>query len=259
MHKTFISLMSIFVMFALGGCQKTFESGWNDVTQAFRLDSKSSDVSMLSNKERQDAKIEIDYCPAVEIVDELSSLSEFLDGTSEADLVTRANINQVESACAYRGGALVVDLRLSFTGILGAQAKKESSDKSFFAYPFFVAVLDKNGEVLAKEVFAASMTFPPAQNEHIYIETLRQLIPADSLKDGPDYKIKLGFQLTSDQLKYNRRNMVRAPKNIVSVQPTQSQIPVVPAPAAPPSPISAEKLEPEKKSSAPVKLAPAAR
>ncbi len=239
---------------ALSGC-KTLQSSWNSLADSFRIDPKDSEMDLLNNTERKDAEINPDYCPRVDIVDELSSLSEFSEGSREGDLLTRVSINQVESACAYRGGAMVVDLRLSFTGALGPQARQQNSDKPFFAYPFFVAVVDQDEEVLAKEVFAASMTYPPGQNQHVYIETLRQLIPADSLKDGPDFKILLGFQLTEDQLRYNRKNMVRAPKVPVTAISQQPAAPAPVAATAPPAAVTQEKLPPDTKTGAPQKLA----
>lgn len=189
----------------LGGCQtletmkSDFSSAMNDQKPPPGHEIITEDgISMSSNP-----------CPLVQIVDELSSLSEFspADSTSTDNLVSRVTLSQVDSACSFKGNLVSVDLKLAFEGVLGAKAKINKNDKPYFAYPFFLAVTDPKGVVLAKDVFAASMTYDRADSTHTYYEKLRQLIPIQSREQAASFKIMIGFQLDYDQLKYNRRNM----------------------------------------------------
>ena len=150
-----------------------------------------------------------DGCPTVQIVDELSSLSEFTGSTrTEPNLISRVNLNQVESSCAFIDGQIALDLRLAFEGALGPKAKKSSSDKPLFSYPFFVAVTNPSGVILAKEIFSASMTYERNEDSHTYFENMRQLIPISDRENAHRYKVMLGFQLSEEQLKYNRKYLV---------------------------------------------------
>ena len=114
-------------------------------------------------------------------------------------------MSESQSTCTYNDRSVTVDLKLAFDGNLGPKGRKTSKDKPFFSYPFFVAVTSPSGKILAKEIFAASMTYDAGQNEQIYFETLRQIIPTDNRSQGAGYKVMIGFQLAEKQLDYNRK------------------------------------------------------
>lgn len=149
-------------------------------------------------------------CPQVEIVDELSSISDFSDPRKKStkNLISRVNLKSAESACKLSSKSAIVDLKLIFDGTLGAKGRATASDKPFFSYPFFIAVTTPNGKIMAKEIFAASMTYGKGESQHSYYESLRQIIPIKSKVQATNYRILIGFQVTPDQLKYNRDNLV---------------------------------------------------
>ncbi|MGH1404575.1 MAG: hypothetical protein ACRBDL_10050 [Alphaproteobacteria bacterium] len=153
-------------------------------------------------------------CPEVQIVDDLSSLSDFEDPkkTSKKRLVSRVDLKSAESTCKIASKSVTVDLKLIFNGALGEKGREKSSDKPFFSYPFFVAVTAPNGKIMAKEIFAASLTYGPNEQTHTYFEKLRQIIPIQNKSKAHMYKVLIGFQVTPDQLKYNRKNMVPIPQ-----------------------------------------------
>ena len=96
---------------------------------------------------------------------------------------------------------------MDFAGTLGPQARAASGQKPFFSHPFFVAITSDNGDILAKEIFAASLTYPAGADSQTYTERLRQVIPIDNRDRGANYKVLVGFQLTPDQLAYNRKKL----------------------------------------------------
>ncbi len=149
-------------------------------------------------------------CPQVEIVDDLSSISDFTNPnkTSKENLISRVDLKSAESTCKLGSKSAIVDLKLIFNGTLGSKGRKKSSDKPFFSYPYFVAVTTPSGKIMAKEIFAASLTYGANQNKHSYFENLRQIIPIRSKAMANHYKILIGFQVTPDQLAYNREHMV---------------------------------------------------
>jgi len=146
------------------------------------------------------------FCPQVEIVEELSSLSEFTDmvAPEPKNLLSRVDMGLLESKCEHGDGEVIVDLKLVFESILGPKATRTVRDRPFFSYPFFIAVTGPKGDIMAKEVFSASMTYNLREDSHTYYESLRQIIPVPSKHQASLHKVLIGFQLNQAQLNYNR-------------------------------------------------------
>ncbi len=149
-------------------------------------------------------------CPRIEIIDDLSSLSDFSTpkNTDQSQLISRVDLSSAKSTCKLASKSAIIDLKLMFKGTLGDKGRIKSSDKPFFSYPFFIAVTSPSGEIMGKEIFAASLTYGANENEHTYFENLRQIIPIKSKNTAKYYKILVGFQVTPDQLAYNREHII---------------------------------------------------
>lgn len=188
---------SVFVLF---GCQtwSDIKADFNDINWSFA----NSEPSIYQDPQDM-------ACPSVTIVDELSSLTEFegFNGAQTEDLTSQVFMTKVSSGCNHNERNVTVDLKLEFKGMLGPGAKVQDNDKPFFSYPFFIAVLNEKDEILAKEVFSASLTYARNEDTHTYYESMRQIIPIESGRPG-GHKVLVGFQLTQDQLAYNRQNMI---------------------------------------------------
>ena len=205
--KPFVKILSIAtIALTITACE-TMEGIKQDITNI-----QLSDFSPANAfpKGSNDADRLIDgNCPQVQIVKELSMLDEFPPGNSSksSNLISNVVMSEAESRCEYKDRSVTVDLKLAFDGKLGPKGRKTSKDKPFFSYPFFVAVTSPGGKILAKEIFAASMTYNAGQNNQTYYETLRQIIPTDSRTQGAGYKVMIGFQLGEKQLAYNRKRI----------------------------------------------------
>lgn len=153
-------------------------------------------------------------CPQVELVSDLSSLSDFSNPNKpvEKNLISRVDLKSAQSTCQLASKSVIVDLTLLFNGTLGKKGRQKASDKPFFSYPFFIAVTAPNGKIMAKEIFAASLTYSANENKHTYFEKLRQIIPIKNKAHANRYKVLIGFQVTPDQLAYNREHMVPVPE-----------------------------------------------
>ncbi len=128
-------------------------------------------------------------------------------------LVSEVKLGKQRGACIYNqeDKSVAVQVSLIFNSSLGPRSKIYKGDKPNFAYPYFIAVTSPNGEIVAKEVFAASISYKEDQKSLSHKETLRQIIPLEKLGEGPDYTILAGFQLTEEQLEYNRTHPVIRP------------------------------------------------
>lgn len=160
-------------------------------------------------------------CPQIEIVDDLSSLSDFSSpkSPSRKNLISRIDIKSAESTCKLASKSAIIDLKVIFQGSLGPKGRNDKSEKPFFSYPFFIVVTTPTGKILAKEIFAASMTFTSGEDRHTYFEQLRQIIPINSKEQAYRYRVLIGFQVTPDQLAYNRKHMVPVKKTATVTAP----------------------------------------
>ena len=162
--------------------------------------------SLYSEDDPTDRLIYEGRCPRVEVVNDLRSVSEFSDISDKGDynLISRAVLAKINSACSYEAKSVTVDLKMAFEGTLGPRGRMSATDTPYFSYPFFVAVTSPGGDIMAKEIFSANMTYPVGQNRQTYHENMRQIIPVENQTRGERYKILVGFQLSADQLEFNR-------------------------------------------------------
>jgi hypothetical protein len=172
--------------------------------QDMTADLQDVDMPSLSSSEPQAEEFLLQgNCPSTEVVKELDVLNEFTDANNPvaANLISRTAITDVKSTCSFGEKSMTVDLKVAFDGVIGPQSALRNGN---FNYPFFVAVTAPNGDILAKEVFSAPLSFDGGLTRSTYHESLRQIIPVYNPEQGPRYKVLVGFQLTPEQLAYNR-------------------------------------------------------
>jgi hypothetical protein len=159
----------------------------------------------LNNKEQVETIPQGD-CPAVSRVAELSSLYQFTnpDRPSNSSEVSESHITKVSSSCAKQGNNLKLDINANFDGGLGPKARMVPGDKPTFAYPYFVAITNGQNKILSKEIFAVSFRYDATSNLQMQTETLSQIVPLGG-DDPRTYRILIGFQLSPEELAYNRK------------------------------------------------------
>ncbi|MBP7721436.1 MAG: hypothetical protein KA155_02765 [Alphaproteobacteria bacterium] len=144
-----------------------------------------------------------DGCPQAAVVPELANFAEFTDNArpTTGSMVSHAQISSITSQCQFGPQSVTVDVKLNFEGTLGPQGR--TGGQPAFSYPFFVAVTSPTGSILAKEIFAADMSYNSGDQQS-YQESMRQIIPLPNKDLAGSYKILAGFQLSPEQLGYNR-------------------------------------------------------
>ncbi len=194
--KKYNALCIILIALSLGACQ-TMDGLVEDMSS---LGNQSSNFLSSNNKTLET------NCPKIEIVKHLGTLDEFTNNAQSSDdtLISNVALTVAENSCIHNQKSITANVKLAFTSKLGPKGKVRSSDKPFLAYPFFVAITAPNGKIMAKEVFAASMSYVSGENTHTYYETLRPIIPIAKKSRAGKYKILVGFQLDDNQLAYNK-------------------------------------------------------
>lgn len=199
MKHSRLLLLGISIL-ALSACQ-TWDGLMNDMGDLDlpTLPSSENAVDMRADELTTNAD-----CPQIEIVDELNTVNQFTAGGAQAaNLIAGARFGQAQMACEYTPSAksVTVDLKLNVEGYTGPQSG--SASPPVFNHPYFVAVTDTNGDIMAKEIFTATHDFS-AGAQQVYQDDLRQIIPVPDRERGRKFKVLVGFQLSKDQLAYNR-------------------------------------------------------
>jgi hypothetical protein len=139
-------------------------------------------------------------CPAAGVIGGIGTVSRFDGhGIGFANLASRASLSEVKSDCQIDSAGVTVTVTVSTLAELGPAATGRTID-----FPYFVAITDSHDKVVAKKVFANGITFKSDLNRAGGRDTLSEHIPLANPKQADRYHIVLGFQLTEDELAYNR-------------------------------------------------------
>ena len=198
----------IFVsVLALGACS-TFEGLKQDLSSGFKSVSATVADVVDPNEEKKKLPVYDGSCPTVSARPDLRRLVEFYnpEKPTDATLISEINIASVRNVCRIENGQLVMQIDFGLEGKTGPKARVKPSDKPSFAYPYFVAVTDPQGNVLSKEIFASTVAYGADQKELKQTESIFQNMPFPDATIGQSYSVIVGFQLTPEQLAYNQAN-----------------------------------------------------
>ena len=150
-------------------------------------------------------------CPSTVIVKELADITQFKSGEGRdlTDVVLEGTITGFDGFCETDfdegvAGEVTIDLRVLFRASRGPA---NTDRKGTFRY--FVVIADRDDNPLRKDVFATAVQFPGNRNRVAPFEELSLAIPLKAGQNGGDYRVLVGFQLTPDQIEYNRSRQIR--------------------------------------------------
>ncbi len=140
-------------------------------------------------------------CPRVGIVTDLSRLTVFRAGAGRdlTDIAAQGGMELRGTKCLFARNAVDVDFDLAVVATLGPAGRTRVLDVDYF-----VAVVDPERNVTRHESFRVRLQFPEAQNRQLTVEPLSIRIPLPEKSRAPNYDVFVGFQLTDDQLVWNR-------------------------------------------------------
>ncbi|CAM3615529.1 hypothetical protein [Thalassospira profundimaris] len=146
----------------------------------------------------------VPVCPAAYLPKDTAKLVQFSGaGRDLTDVIVEAEFTGYLGDCGYDLDDKELDVIISpiITAELGPAAQNRNVQ-----FKYFVALRDPNGAFIQKSVFDVNMAFADNLNmARIRDEQVTLSVPLDDVWTGPDYEIYLGFQLSADQLEYNRR------------------------------------------------------
>lgn len=134
-------------------------------------------------------------CPSINILPDAIRITQMSSG--RVDL--KAEIREPAIACTVGGGK--AKSKLSFWV---KSAIAPNSDIAARSVPYFVAII-VDGEVIGKEVFQLALPFAGSDRKLMVKEKIARVdIPVANGRTAEDYSVTIGFQLTPEQVAYNR-------------------------------------------------------
>ncbi len=153
-------------------------------------------------------------CPRVSVLPEGASLTKFLPGPGRdiIDIVYQVEISDILRSCEYdidddtKAGTIEVELTFVIAAERGAADRRRLA-----AFQYFVAVTDRNKTVLNKNAFDASVTFPGNRGRLTWTDDRKVSlnIPVKAGQSGSDFEIIAGFQMSREEMEFNRRRRAR--------------------------------------------------
>ncbi len=142
-------------------------------------------------------------CPAGGSIYDAARVVTFGPGGQEdfSNVAFTGEIIDVRLYCRYTGATpLLAEVEIDF-----AFGKGPAASGSAYDYPYFVAVTRRNGKVLAKERFTVTGEFQRGLVDGATETITRIEVPRlDESISGVNFEILVGFELTDEQLAYNR-------------------------------------------------------
>jgi hypothetical protein len=178
-----------FILLALlvGGCGDSGNQGDSKVGRFFdRMFSGNSGPSVT--------------CPQVGKVGDVAKVTRFAPGGHDlTDVAFEAAVGRLGGDCQAAEGAVAVNLTVEF---IAGRGPADKTRKAPFTY--FVAIVDKEDKVLAREQFDTGVQFPGNQTRNAIVEQIDENIPMKDPLMGNQYRIFVGFVLTPEEIAYNR-------------------------------------------------------
>lgn len=146
-----------------------------------------------------DEPVSVLTCPQVYLVQDATHYVDYAPGagTDLIDVRYDAHIISVEWLCTFLTdkNRVEMEVRFGMRAMMGPSAPESQT-----RFPYFVAVADPDGNIIAKQVFGIDIGFPGNALEVGHIESVFQKLTYSSLARAADYTVYVGFQLTPEQL-----------------------------------------------------------
>lgn len=142
-------------------------------------------------------------CPYVKVLYDAARYTEFKDNEeASANVRYTGEIEGVSSTCEYKQtDPIKVQMAVLFSFGRGPQA-----DSARKTYRYWVAVTQRNRQVIAKDYFDLPVTFPNGQDRTSKLDTIKQIVipRAAASISGENFEILVGFDVTPEMANFNR-------------------------------------------------------
>lgn len=141
-------------------------------------------------------------CPVTGALYEANRVADIFGAERHENVGFTGAIEGVHGFCRYIGtNPITMDIEINFAFGKGPKAQGNSHD-----YPYFVTVTRRDRNVLAKEVYPLKVSFPNGKDIVRMTEKIDGIVipRATGTVSGTNFEVIVGFDLTPEQLAYNR-------------------------------------------------------
>jgi len=141
-------------------------------------------------------------CPQVAVLEGPGELTRFADGKigKISDILFQARVEIIDSTCTYEGNSVLVTADTKLRVIRGpAETKREVK------LTIFVSVLDEKRTVILWEAMPLIVKFQGTNRKFEFENPGTVQIDLKKGTDLASYSIYGGFEMTSEELEFNRR------------------------------------------------------
>lgn len=144
-------------------------------------------------------------CPDAKVLREADQVTKFApgqDGNRQA-VVYVGHIAQARLACSYDPKSyesMRVALGIQIDAERPPAAKVDAAELRYF-----VAIVNLQGQILARQDFPLSLPFKLGENSASTVEQINQFVPLKYPQNGGSMQVWVGFQLSDAELQYNRQ------------------------------------------------------
>ena len=111
-------------------------------------------------------------------------------------------IQSLSSGCSYKSDdPIKVQMEVLF-----ALGKGPTAVGAKHTYRYWVAVTDRNNEVIAKQFFNLPVTFQPGQDRVLMTDAIRGIVipRTRATVSGSNFEVLVGFDVTPEMVSFNR-------------------------------------------------------
>jgi hypothetical protein len=139
-------------------------------------------------------------CPRIMQAPGADTIALFGPGGSAAkDVMVAGKIASVDVSCQREKVGLAVNAEIDL------YAERVGPNIKDATFPYFVALIDPQQKVLVEDAFKVPFPFLPGESyRYLLPEKVTVHLPVKNQGSGSAYTVVVGFQLTPDQIAFNR-------------------------------------------------------
>ena len=174
-------------------------------------------------------------CPRAAIMPDLQAVLRYKPGAGRADsdLAYGVKLTSATVSCSGKTDKKTKAKEIDVTSKLGISAERTDTKSKGGQITYFAAVVNRKNTILAKRDFVVNLKFEGDRKAVDITDELSFVVPLAPGTSGNDYAILYGFQLSPDELKFNRSHLT-LPGTTPPPAPAGTGSPAPPGAAPPP-------------------------
>jgi hypothetical protein len=152
-------------------------------------------------------------CPRASLLWQAADLDRYRDESAAStqdirDMILSGRVTAIPAKCEAgdKASQLAADVGITVQLTRGPAMQGRATNVQYFL------AVTENGNILDKQVYQSAVVFPPNVDQvTLTSPSVHMVFPISPTKSGAAYTVLAGFQLTPEELAYNRRHGVGTP------------------------------------------------